>query len=171
MVMNLAPRYDMNFQRDYSNLMDFLLNRRSPLLPRVKETRGQVQVLVQEPDLGRRWNTWTNIPARLSLSPSYTKQNQCFLVWLPTSTKKSWQDIKDKIDYSKIQKFDLSSLPESLKPLARETLDFCLAEYHRGTFSRGDYKELCELAIICWRRNWKVPVPSSWGKPPRHMDG
>ena len=41
--------------------MDFLLNRRSPLLPRVKETRSQVQVLVQEPDLGRRWNTWRSI--------------------------------------------------------------------------------------------------------------
>ena len=54
MVMNQAPRYDMNFQRDYSNLMDFLLNRRSPLLPRVNETQSQVQVLVQEPDLGRR---------------------------------------------------------------------------------------------------------------------
>ena len=63
--------------------------------------------------------------------------------------KKSWQDIKDKIDYSQIQKFDISSLSESLKPLARETLDFCLAEYHWGTFPWGDYKELCELAIIC----------------------
>lgn len=36
--------------------------------------------------------------------------------------KKSWQDIKDKIDYSQIQKFDISSLSESLKPLARKTL-------------------------------------------------
>ena len=50
--MNLAPRYDMNFQRYYSNLMDFLLNRRSPLLPRVNETQSQVQVLVQEPEEG-----------------------------------------------------------------------------------------------------------------------
>ena len=69
---------------DYSNLMDFLLNRRSPLLPRVKETRSQVQVLVQEPDLGRRWNTWANIPASLSPSPSYPKRSQCFSVCLPT---------------------------------------------------------------------------------------
>ena len=63
--------------------------------------------------------------------------------------RKEWVNIKDKVDYSKLQTFDSSSLPESLRPLARETLDFCLTEYHRGTFPRADYRELCELAIIC----------------------
>ena len=68
--MNQAPRYDMNFQRYYSNLMDFLLNRRSPLLPRVNETQSQVQVLVQEPDLGRK---------KVKYPDKYAKMESMFL--------------------------------------------------------------------------------------------
>ena len=63
--------------------------------------------------------------------------------------RKEWEDIKDQVDYSQLQMFDVSSLPESLRPLAEQTLDFCLTEYQRGSFPRGDYKELLELSIIC----------------------
>ena len=32
--------------------------------------------------------------------------------------RKEWEDIKDQVDYSQLQMFDVSSLPESLRPLA-----------------------------------------------------
>ena len=52
----------------------------------------------------------------------FETKTSCPKVQLFETLKKSWQDIKDKINYSQIQKFDISSLSESLKPLARETL-------------------------------------------------
>ena len=52
----------------------------------------------------------------------FETKTSCPKVQLFETLKKSWQDIKDKIDYSQIQKFDISSLSESLKPLARRTL-------------------------------------------------
>ena len=44
----------------------------------------------------------------------FETKTSCLKVQLFETLKKSWQDIKDKIDYSQIQKFDFSSLSESL---------------------------------------------------------
>ena len=60
-----------------------------------------------------------------------------------------WNTISELIDHTQLNKFDWNAvLGTPLEVQAREALEFCKHALHTNTFTRGDYKELCELIVV-----------------------
>ena len=63
--------------------------------------------------------------------------------------RESWNDIMEAgVDQEKLVKLDYSCVPEIIVREGEKALIFlskCLLE---NTFARGDYRELCELAVV-----------------------
>ena len=60
-----------------------------------------------------------------------------------------WPDLKDKIDYTGLNKFDWEGYGGTVvKEEATKTLTFCSKELDNTTFPREDYRELLELILV-----------------------
>ena len=61
--------------------------------------------------------------------------------------KSSWNSLT--IDYDKLYKLDLVSVPEWMQEEGSMVLDWALQQLANNTWPRADYKELLELTIVC----------------------
>ena len=60
-----------------------------------------------------------------------------------------WYNICEHIDYSNLSTFEWKVvLGTSMEIQAQEALSFCNHALKNSTFTRGDYKELCELIVV-----------------------
>ena len=62
--------------------------------------------------------------------------------------RSNWDRVEVMIDYDDLHILDQSTLPKWLQEEAKSDLSWAVAEYDKGTFKRGDYKECIQLVII-----------------------